>query len=82
MASAPQARYSKLAILVRKLTHQEHKVNAAAVRTNSLVTSLGTIREARLDSLSASQVAKVVRRIVDHEAVTPKLDVAKFSSAV
>ena len=57
-------------------------MDIAAVGMNSLVTSLGAIRETRLDSLSASQVAKVVRRIVDHEAVTPKVDVAKFSSAV
>jgi len=57
-------------------------VDAAAVRTNSLAASLSTIRDARLDKLSAQQVAKVVRRIVDNESVTPKLDVAAFNSAI
>lgn len=57
-------------------------MDAAAVRTNSLAASLSTIRDARLDKLSAQQVAKVVRRIVDNESVTPKLDVAAFNSAI
>jgi FXSXX-COOH protein len=52
------------------------------MRMNSLAASLGTIGTARLDSLSASKVAKVVRRVVDNEAVAPKLDVAAFNSAI
>jgi hypothetical protein len=49
---------------------------------NSLVASLDTIRDARLHALSAGQVVRVVRRIIDHDAVAPKLEVAAFNSAV
>lgn len=57
-------------------------MDTGPTRTNSLVASLGTISEARLQVLSADRVAKVVRRVVDHDAVAPKLDVAAFNSSV
>lgn len=57
-------------------------VDTAPAKMNGLLDSLGTITEERLGTLSPGQVAKVVRRIVDHEAVAPKLDVAAFNSAI
>lgn len=51
-------------------------------RTNSLVASLDAIGTAPLRTLSAAQVAKVVRRVVDQEPVAPKLEVAKFNSSI
>jgi hypothetical protein len=50
--------------------------------TAGLAVSLESIRRSSLGDLSASKVSKIVRRIVDHEAVTPRLDVAKFNSAI
>jgi FXSXX-COOH protein len=50
---------------------------------NSLAVTLGSIGTTRLDTLSAKGlVGKVVRRVVDREAETPKLDVAAFNSAI
>lgn len=57
-------------------------MDTAPAGVNSLVASLDTIRDARLHALSAGQVVGVVRRIIDHDAVAPKLDVAAFNSAV
>jgi hypothetical protein len=49
--------------------------------TETLVGSLAHIRQAQLQNIPAEQVAKVVRRIVDNEALVPALDVAAFNSA-
>lgn len=57
-------------------------MDTAPNRASSLLDTLTAIRQARLDALSDGQVGKVVRRVVDHDAVAPKLDVARFNSAI
>ena len=57
-------------------------MDTARTRMTDLVASLDTIQHATLHDISAGQVTKIVRRIVDHNAVTPKLDVAAFNSAI
>jgi hypothetical protein len=57
-------------------------VKTAPVRTDSLAGPLATIGQAPLHTISTDQVDKVLRRIVDNQALAPKLDVAAFNSAV
>jgi hypothetical protein len=57
-------------------------VNTAPVRTDTLVGSLSSIREAKLHNMPAIPVATIVRRIVDNQALVPALDIAAFNSAV
>lgn len=52
------------------------------VRTESLSESLAVIGCAHLDEIPPELAAKVVRRIVVGESLTPRLDVAAFNSAV
>lgn len=51
------------------------------VHTESLAGPLATIRRSPLGGIPTGLAAKVVRRIVDREALTPRLDVAAFQSA-
>jgi FXSXX-COOH protein len=56
-------------------------VNTARVNTETLAGPLATIERARLGNIPAEPAARVVRRIVDHESLGPRLDVAAFNSA-
>lgn len=56
-------------------------VNTAPATTESLAGVLATIERSPLGRIPAEQAAKVVRRIVDAEALTPRLGVAAFNSA-
>ena len=47
----------------------------------SLAGPLATIERSPLGQIPAEQAAKVVRRIVDGEELTPRLGVAAFNSA-
>ena len=49
--------------------------------TESLAGPLATIERSPLGAIPPEQAAKVVRRIVDNEALVPRLDVAAFNSA-
>lgn len=56
-------------------------MNTARVNTETLAGPLATIERARLGNIPAEPAARVVRRIVDHESLGPRLDVAAFNSA-
>ena len=56
-------------------------VNTALTTTESLADPLAAIERSPLGRIPAAQAAKVVRRIVDNEALIPRLDVAAFNSA-
>jgi FXSXX-COOH protein len=49
--------------------------------TDSLAGPLATIERSPLGQIPAEQAARVIRRIVDAEELTPRLDVAAFNSA-
>jgi len=63
------------------MTNWRHSVNTAPATTESLAGPLATIERSPLGQIPADQAAKVVRRIVDNEALVPRLDVAAFNSA-
>lgn len=49
---------------------------------SELASSVDLVKRTPLKQMSGAQVAKIVRRIVDNEEVAPKLEVAKFNSAI
>jgi len=49
--------------------------------TDSLAEPLATIERSPLGQIPATAAARVVRRIVDGEELTPRLGVAAFNSA-
>ena len=57
-------------------------MDTVGARSNSMIASLGAIRESRLREMPLGQVAKVVHRIVDRNPVAPKLDVSAFNSSI
>jgi FXSXX-COOH protein len=59
----------------------EIALKATHTATESLVGSLSSIAGAPLGSIPAAQAARVRRRIVDKEAMAPRLDYAAFNSA-
>lgn len=56
-------------------------MNTSYASAETLTASLAAVERSRLGSIPAEEAAKVVRRIVDRESLTPRLDVAAFQSA-
>jgi hypothetical protein len=48
----------------------------------TLAESLKAVSEATLKKAPAAHIAKIVRRVVDHEGLTPQLNVAAFNSSI